>query len=563
MGTSASLLSPELKAQISKDVQEKYKQLTVENSNLTPAEIMKELALVYDADINANGAAAPSTETSGDATTQEKANDATTQEKANEMTAQEKTRHRVSQLIASESLGESPRENYPIQQSLRYAVDTDHSLVHLDRVSEETAKIVDEPALPPVEPGSPVQTRIGRSSSSAELLQKTNNLLESQARISSFINQLKGGDITTQKSSGFRVRRLTYAQKTAEEPERPLPLTSKRTTIYASKEIGVTQEKKPPFPPMVLGTFSCHGIEPAPVNPMEEEEEDEPEDEDDSGDEYKGIVQKTNQDRGCVVYPYNNSTREALFMCLDGHGEQGDRVSEFAMRNIVHQIEKNLKEDPENVEEALTTSFIHANTALMTTPIKYMTSGSTCVTIYIRGNSYWVANCGDSRAVVARKGADDSLTAVDLSRDHKPDDPIEAARITSWGGFVSPAPEPGLSARVWLDEKFTMIGLAMARSIGDYAVKSVGVIPTPEVTKYEFLPEDEFIIMASDGVWEFISSQEAVEIVRDNLKMGAHFACQELIQTAAVRWQEEEGDYRDDITAVIFTLPLPMTGDTE
>lgn len=106
----------------------------------------------------------------------------------------------------------------------------------------------------------------------------------------------------------------------------------------------------------------------------------------------------------------------------------------------------------------------------MTTPIKYMTSGSTCVSLYIRGTSYYVANCGDSRAVLARlqQSSTSPLTAIDLSRDHKPDDPIEMARITSWGGFVSPVPEPGLSARVWLDPEYTMIGLAMARSIGKF-----------------------------------------------------------------------------------------------
>ena len=59
------------------------------------------------------------------------------------------------------------------------------------------------------------------------------------------------------------------------------------------------------------------------------------------------------------------------------------------------------------------------------------------------------------------------MTAKDLSRDHKPDDADEMARIKQWGGFVSPAPDPGLSARVYLDAEFTMIGLAMSRSIGE------------------------------------------------------------------------------------------------
>jgi hypothetical protein len=206
-------------------------------------------------------------------------------------------------------------------------VDSDHQLVHLDHVEAESSKLSSE-----INPfPAPVLTK---SASSADLLNKTNNLLESQAKISSFINQLKEGDITTRRSSGFRIRRLTYAQKTAEEPENPVPLTSKRTTIYSSREIGVTQEKAPPFPPDILGTYSCHGIEPA-EDCMEGIKEGNGEGDDPDNDEiYTGIHQKTNQDRGCVVYPYNSSDREALFMVLDGHGEQGDRVSEFAMRSV-------------------------------------------------------------------------------------------------------------------------------------------------------------------------------------------------------------------------------------
>jgi serine/threonine protein phosphatase PrpC len=98
----------------------------------------------------------------------------------------------------------------------------------------------------------------------------------------------------------------------------------------------------------------------------------------------------------------------------------------------------------------------------------------------------------------------------------------------------------------------------MARSIGDYAVKEVGVIPEPDVTERSISAGDKFMILASDGVWEFISSQEAVDIVNDQIEFGCHAACEELIQVAAMRWAEEEGDYRDDITAVVIQFPLPL-----
>ena len=94
----------------------------------------------------------------------------------------------------------------------------------------------------------------------------------------------------------------------------------------------------------------------------------------------------------------------------------------------------------------------------------------------------------------------------------------------------------------------------MARSIGDHAVKPVGVIAEPVVTSHTITKDDDFVILASDGVWEFISSEEAVEIVGAHLPMGASKACQALIEAAANRWHEEEGDYRDDITALVIRL---------
>jgi serine/threonine protein phosphatase PrpC len=94
----------------------------------------------------------------------------------------------------------------------------------------------------------------------------------------------------------------------------------------------------------------------------------------------------------------------------------------------------------------------------------------------------------------------------------------------------------------------------MARSIGDHAVKVVGVIAEPVVTQQELKPDDDLLILASDGVWEFISSEEAVDIVGKNIEKGASKACQLLIEAAANKWHEEEGDYRDDITALVIRL---------
>lgn len=388
--------------------------------------------------------------------------------------------------------------------------------------------------------------------SQAMLAEMLDEETERQTKVAEFLSQIKDGNVVPSKASKFRDRRLTFASKEKDSSatiDSPPKLIRKRTTIYASTEIGVRQEKKAPFDSSYMGTFSCHGIEPG-------------EDFDDDVDYDVEVppTDKINQDRGCVVFPFGKSNKQAFFVVMDGHGEQGDAVSEFVMRQLVVSLEKHEKLET-NPIEALKDTFIRTNMALMLAPINYMTSGTTATSLYMVGNTMYCANCGDSRTVLAKKADGGAYKAVDLSRDHKPDDPEEAARIKEWGGFIRPPAEAGLSARVYLDEAFTMIGLAMARSIGDFAVKSVGVVPEPEVKTFELQHgEDEFVILASDGVWEFISSQEAVDIVGEKLNEGkeCHGACQELIEIASDRWAEEEGDYRDDITAIVIKLPLPF-----
>ena len=85
-----------------------------------------------------------------------------------------------------------------------------------------------------------------------------------------------------------------------------------------------------------------------------------------------------------------------------------------------------------------------------------------------------------------------------------------------------------------------------------------GLIPTPDIYSHVVRAEDRFIILASDGVWEFIDNEEAVRIVDVFYGKGlpAIDATRYLIAKAAVEWRKFEGDYRDDITAVVVYLDL-------
>jgi serine/threonine protein phosphatase PrpC len=107
-----------------------------------------------------------------------------------------------------------------------------------------------------------------------------------------------------------------------------------------------------------------------------------------------------------------------------------------------------------------------------------------------------VANSGDTRAVMSRL-----RTAVDLTRDMKSSSPIEIARVLSCGGYI-------INGRV-------LGSLAVARALGDCQLKEINdraVIADPEVTSFYFQSDDEFIVIATDGLWDVMSSQVPVPL---------------------------------------------------
>ncbi|CAM9213203.1 unnamed protein product [Choristocarpus tenellus] len=220
------------------------------------------------------------------------------------------------------------------------------------------------------------------------------------------------------------------------------------------------------------------------------------------------VMYKTNQDRGLVAHPALGREDQAIFGIFDaGHGENGEHVASFAALEIPLRLAQHpeLEYDPAS---ALRDVFQDVNDSLPEAGINAVFGGSTAVVALIRGQKVLMANVGDSRAIVATRGQGGGIMGRALTWDQNPNLPGERERIEAAGGFVSIPEEEGASSRVWLDATKSMVGLAMARSIGDLAVKQVGVIAEPEVTEYDIMDRDEFLLLASDGVWEFISNQE-------------------------------------------------------
>ncbi|KAL6557929.1 hypothetical protein OROMI_018279 [Orobanche minor] len=179
-----------------------------------------------------------------------------------------------------------------------------------------------------------------------------------------------------------------------------------------------------------------------------------------------------------------------------------------------------------------------------------LNSGTTALTIVRQGDSVFLANVGDSRAVLGTTADDGNLVAVQLTCDFKPNLPQEAERITQCQGRVYCLDdEPGVY-RVWLPHVDSP-GLAMSRAFGDYCIKDFGIISVPEVTQRQITSTDQFIVLATDGVWDVVSNQDAVEIV--STAPNAEKSAKHLVECAAGAWKRKrKGIATDDISAIVL-----------
>ena len=277
-------------------------------------------------------------------------------------------------------------------------------------------------------------------------------------------------------------------------------------------------------------------------------------------------IKKTNQDNFFIYNNFNNNPNYVFMGVCDGHGMFGQGVSTYLVNNLPQNLNsiflaKNIKNlatiNITTLSESIQSTFISTNEQLTQDDrIDSAFSGSTCVSLLYTPSRLICINVGDSRCVL---GKFDGVKwkAKNLSRDHKPDIAGEKERIIKNGGrveayrdsegnFVGPN-------RVWV-QGGDLPGLAMSRSFGDEIAHLVGVITDPEIIEYYFCKEDKFIIIGSDGLWEFVKSDECIEIVKDYyLEKNVEAALTHLYKEASKRWILEE-EIIDDITILIAFL---------
>ncbi|XP_059663132.1 probable protein phosphatase 2C 52 [Cornus florida] len=188
-------------------------------------------------------------------------------------------------------------------------------------------------------------------------------------------------------------------------------------------------------------------------------------------------------------------------------------------------------------------------------------SGSTAVTMVKQGSNLFMGYIGDSRAILGSKDNNDTMVAIQLTVDLKPDLPREAERIKRCKGRVFALQDEPEVQRVWLPFDDAP-GLAMARAFGDFCLKEYGVISIPEFSHRVLTERDKFIVLASDGVWDVLSNEEVVEIVSSAPTRSS--AARILVDFAAREWKSKYPTSKmDDCAVVCLFLDGKMDSESD
>merc|ERR1712232_625757 len=251
----------------------------------------------------------------------------------------------------------------------------------------------------------------------------------------------------------------------------------------------------------------------------------------------------------------------SIYAVFDGHGKQGHDVSNFVKDNLPKLMLRDQRFRTADMEACLKDSFKKVQNLIITADrmkkLSAQMSGTTCsVAIHDHGeHKLTCAHVADSTIVLGKfkDKPGGQCKATQLTRDHKPNLKDERARIEKAGGRV--VFDGYANHRVYA-KNGRYPGLNMSRCLGDLMGHAdAGCSAEPEVSTRELTNLDHILLVCSDGVWEFMQAQEAVNLVNEFPAAKAMIAAERLAKDAWDRWiREEGGAVVDDITVVLVYL---------
>ena len=257
----------------------------------------------------------------------------------------------------------------------------------------------------------------------------------------------------------------------------------------------------------------------------------------------KGLKSSTqNQDDFSIIFENNT----LLISVFDGHGVNGAEISHY-LHILLPNLLLSHPKFPESIPDIFSDIFQQCNSQLLSFCTEHNInsdySGSTCTLIVLKDSTLHVANIGDSRAIYQSTSGE----VLRLSAEHKPGLISEMERIRVSGGEIRMVTRESCP-RIFVKGQ-NLPGISISRSFGDFIAQSIGVSAEPYVFTKNLESSDKYLVLGSDGVWEFISDQQAVDIILESSKPATTLA-----ETAWNKWIENEVDAVDDITAIVIDL---------
>ncbi|XP_048393884.1 protein phosphatase 1A isoform X1 [Stegostoma tigrinum] len=240
----------------------------------------------------------------------------------------------------------------------------------------------------------------------------------------------------------------------------------------------------------------------------------------------------------------------SFFAVYDGHA--GSQVARYCCEHLLDHITNTqdfkvtdgmTEPTVEKVKSGIRTGFLQIDEHMRTISEKRHgsdRSGSTAVGVMVSPKHIYFINCGDSRGLLCRNGKVHFFT-----QDHKPSNPQEKERIQNAGGSVMIQRVNG--------------SLAVSRALGDFDYKCVHgkgpteqlVSPEPEVYEIERSADDQFIILACDGIWDVMGNEEICEFVKSRLEVSNDLekVCNQIVDTCLYKGS------RDNMSVVLICFP--------
>ena len=264
-------------------------------------------------------------------------------------------------------------------------------------------------------------------------------------------------------------------------------------------------------------------------------------------------VKDVNQDRVLVIPSLNPQV--SIVAVFDGHGFEGHMVSDFISStfSLIMSKEFGGSEDltAGQIESILSNCIKELVFSIKSTPLNLRFSGCTLLCLLFYKTLCFSVNIGDSKAYMYSYNR--IWKVQQLNSAHKPSENAEKSRVLKCGGQIGQAINqigiPYGPLRVLCDS-VDHPGITLTRAIGDKAFRDFGVIDVPEIFKFQVKSNDFVFVLATDGLWDFVSESFVADVVKRNWNNGS---CEKVVEEL-LAGVDEAGvkENLDDLSVVVL-----------